>query len=256
MPDARIRVEPILDGGGLRIVLNAPKANVLDAAMMAELHAVLDDCKSMPELKLLVFTGEGPHFSFGASVEEHVGERARAMLASFHGLFLKLLDLSLPTAAVVRGRCLGGGMELATFCSRVFCSPDAVFAQPEIQLGVLPPVASLVLPARCGQAVADEMILTGRNVGAEEALRLGLVDVVADDPAAATEGWASTHLAAKSASSLRLAQRASRWQLEQTLRQGLPALEAFYLDTLMATHDANEGLAAFLAKRPVLWRNH
>ncbi|MFH1810692.1 MAG: enoyl-CoA hydratase/isomerase family protein [Pseudomonadota bacterium] len=255
MSDSKIRVEPFLGEQALRIVLNAPKGNVLDGSMMSELLAALDQAASQPQLKLLCFVGEGPHFSFGASVEEHVGDRAARMLAQFHGLFLKLVELGLPTAAAVRGRCLGGGMELAAFCTRVVASPDAVFAQPEIQLGVLAPVASLILPLKLGQAAADDINLTGRNVGAEEAHRLRLVDELADDPVAAIETWAARELAPRSASSLRLAQHASRWQFNQVLTQQLKAVEAFYLKTLMATHDANEGLASFLEKRPPTWQH-
>jgi len=255
MAYTKIRVEPFLDESALRIVLNAPKANVLDSVMMGELNDLLERCRARPELKLLAFVGEGPNFSFGASVEEHVGERAALMLEAFHGLFLRLVDLSIPTAAAVNGRCLGGGMELATFCGRVFASPKAILAQPEIQLGVLPPVASVVLPARCGQAVADEVILTGRNVEAEEAREMGLVDELAANPLEALEAWATKHLAGKSASSLRLAQEAARWRFNRTLKKDLRKLEKFYLDTLMDTHDANEGLASFLEKRAPEWRN-
>ena len=139
---SRVRVEKILDGQGVRLVLAAPPGNVLDGAMLGELRAELAKLKNEPHLKLLIFTGEGKHFSFGASVEEHVGEKAGPMLAAFHGLFLDLMDLSLPTAAAVRGRCLGGGMELAAFCNRVVAQPGATFAQPEIQLAVLAPVGA------------------------------------------------------------------------------------------------------------------
>jgi cyclohexa-1,5-dienecarbonyl-CoA hydratase len=177
------------------------------------------------------------------------------MLEAFHGMFLKLVELGVPTAAAVRGRCLGGGMELALFCTRVVSGVDAVFAQPEIGLGVLPPVASLILPWRVGQGAADDVNLTGRNVGAEQALAMGLVDELAEDPRAAVEAWAARELAPKSALALRLAQKASRWQLNRVLREQLKQVEAFYLDTLMASHDANEGLAAFLEKRTPSWQH-
>ena len=251
----KIRTEPLLDGQGLHIVLDDPKGNVLDQQMMGELNALLDGLESRPELKLLCFSGAGDHFSFGASVADHVGDRAGPMLKSFHGIFQRLIKLSIPTAAAVRGRCLGGGMEVACFCNRVVAAPGALLGQPEIQLGVLAPIASLLLPARVGQAHADDLLLTGRTIKAEEAKEMKLVDEVADDPRAAIEAWAKRELAPKSASSLRWASRASRWQLNQTVLAGITALEQLYLRDLMATHDANEGLASFLEKRQAQWKN-
>ena len=249
----KIRVEPFEGGHGLHVVLNAPKANVLDAAMMGEINRLLDSLTARAELKLLCFSGEGKHFSFGASVEEHVGPAAAGMLEAFHGMFLRLVKLGVPTAAAVRGQCLGGGMELAAFCNRVVASPDASMAQPEIQLAVLPPVASLILPFRVGQAHADAINLTGQSLSAEQARAAGLVDDMAEDPRAAVEAWAKEHLAKKSAAALRMANRASRWHFNHVLTTELKRLERFYLDELMATHDANEGLSAFLEKRKPDW---
>jgi cyclohexa-1,5-dienecarbonyl-CoA hydratase len=182
-----------------------------------------------------------------------VGERAAPMLRAFHGIFERLIELGIPTAAAVKGRCLGGGMELATFCNWVFAHPGASLGQPEIQLAVLPPLASLILPLRVGQAKADEVVLTGRALPASEAKELGLVDRIAEDPVAALEEWAARELAPKSASSLRFAVRSARWHFNREVRSGIAALERLYLDGLMATHDANEGLAAFLEKRPPKW---
>jgi len=252
---SKIRVEPFLDDQARHVVLNAPKANLLDAEMMAELNGLLDEIADRKELKLLCFSGEGDHFCFGASVPEHVKEKAPDMLASFHGMFLRLVELSVPTVAAVKGRCLGGGMELACFCNWVVAHPKSVFAQPEIQLAVLPPVASLILPFKIGQARADTVNLSGRNVDAEEAERWGLVDSLAEDPVAAVEQWAAEHIAPKSAAALRFACRASRWHFNKVLREELEQVERLYLDDLMATHDANEGLAAFLEKRKPTWTN-
>jgi cyclohexa-1,5-dienecarbonyl-CoA hydratase len=255
MSGSKIRAEQMLGGQALRVVLDAPKANVLDAAMMGELNALLDGLKDRPELKLLCFTGAGDHFSFGASVAEHVRDKAPDMLRAFHGMFLRLADLAIPTAAVVRGQCLGGGMELALFCNRVVAHPGATFGQPEIQLAVLAPVASVILPLRVGQARADDVLLTGRSIRAPEAAAMGLVDEVADDPLAALEAWAEREIAPKSAVALRFAERASRFGFHRALRDHLPAIERMYLDDLMATHDANEGLAAFLEKRRPAWEH-
>ena len=251
----KIRIEEFCDGQALWVVLNAPKANVLDGAMMAEISALLDSLAARKELKLLAFRGEGKHFSFGASVPEHTRDKAPAMLAAFHGMFRKLMQLAIPTASAVTGQCLGGGMELATFCNRVVAHPEAALGQPEIQLAVLPPVASLILPLRCGQGAADDLVLTGRSVTGARGEELGLVDQLADDPAAAVEQWAAEHLAPKSAVALRHAVRTSRWRFNKVLGGELEAVERLYLEQLMATHDANEGLAAFLDKRKPSWNN-
>lgn len=250
---SKIRVETFLEGQALRIVLDDPKGNVLDSIMMASINGLLDEIEGQKEVKLLCFTGAGDHFCFGASVQEHVGERAAAMLGAFHGMFQRLVKLAIPTVAAVRGRCLGGGMELAAFCNRVVAHPEALFGQPEIQLAVLPPLASLILPLRLGQGGADDLILTGRTVKAGEAREMGLVEDLAEDPLAAVEAWASREIAPKSASSLRWTVRAARWHWNEVLRASLGAVEQLYLRDLMATHDANEGLAAFLEKRKPHW---
>jgi cyclohexa-1,5-dienecarbonyl-CoA hydratase len=251
----KIRAESLWSGAGRKVVLDAPKANVLDAEMMGQIHAELDALRQAPSVKLLVFEGAGPHFSFGASVEEHTKDRAGAMLESFHGLFLKMIDLAIPTAAVVRGQCLGGGMELAIFCNWIFAAPDAKLGQPEIQLGVLPPPASLILPRKVGQAAADELCLTGASVSAERARDLGLVTEVADDPAAACAAFAEKHILPKSASSLRMAVRAARLEMNEALRRGLPVVQMLYLAELMETEDANEGIGSFLEKRKPVWKD-
>ena len=194
----KIKVEPFLDEQGVRIVLHAPPGNVLDAVMMAEISATLDELRTRPHVKVLCFAAEGKHFSFGASVEEHVGEHAAGMLRAFGGMFERLVALAVPTVAVVQGRCLGGAMELAAFCNWVYAAPSAIFAQPEIQLAVFAPVAAVVLPCKLGQSRADDINLTGRNVEASEAKVMGLVDVVAEQPEAALEEWARRELLPKS----------------------------------------------------------
>lgn len=256
MSHTKIRVEPFLDEQALRVVLNAPKANVLDSVMMREINALLDDLQGRNALKLICFSGEGKHFSFGASVPEHVREKAADMLKAFHGMFVRLADLGIPTVAAVRGQCLGGGMELAAFCNWVFAHPEAKFAQPEIQLGVLPPVASLILPFKVGQSKADDINVTGRTLSAADAKDIGLVDEISDDPDALVTEWATRELATKSASSLRWAIKASRFSMYQTLHGQIRAMEQLYLDDLMATHDANEGLAAFMEKRQPSWKHN
>ena len=241
-------------GAVLRIVLDAPKANILDSAMI---RAIGDALEADVEAgtKLIVFEGAGKHFSFGASVEEHRRDAAPAMLEAFHGLFRQLARLGVPTCAIVRGQCLGGGLELAAYCTFLVATPEARLGQPEIKLAVFPPMASLLLPWRLGGGAALDLCVTGRSVDAAEAQRMGLVNAVTDDPEAWVSALFAESLRPTSASSLRFAERAARADLLRRFEQGLPALERLYLDGLMTTHDANEGIAAFRERRAPQHRN-
>lgn len=254
----KIRVESRFDGQVIRLTLNAPKGNVLDAAMMTDLTAELKVIKSQPAVKMIEFAGVGDHFSFGASVEEHVKENAPAMLEQFHGLFKFLIDLSIPTAALVSGQCLGGGFELALFCNFIFADQSARLGQPEISLGVFAPPASLMLPLKIGQTAADNLLLTGRIIKPEKAFRFGLLEAVYDDRKTMDEGidsWLEKRILPKSASSLRYAVKASRWHFNQNLIGFLDKLADLYCNDLMATHDANEGITSFLERRDAKWEN-
>jgi cyclohexa-1,5-dienecarbonyl-CoA hydratase len=248
-----VLVERREHGAILHLTLDAPKGNVLDAAMLGAIADALGEHGHAPSLRAIAFEGAGKHFSFGASIPEHLAESAPAMLEAFHGVFRRLLELAVPTAAIVRGMCLGGGLELASFCSWIFASPDAKLGQPEIKLAVFPPMASLLLPWRLGGGPALDLCVSGRTIGANEARRIGLVHSVSDDPAATWLGLFHAELAPLSASSLRFAERAARLDLAHRLERDLPALERLYLDELMASRDANEGLAAYLDKRKPVW---
>jgi cyclohexa-1,5-dienecarbonyl-CoA hydratase len=251
----KIKVRRENDGQVLRVVLSAPPGNVLDAQMMGEICACLDEATADAGLKAIVFEGEGKHFCFGASVPEHVKEKAPEMIRGFHGLFKKLLASAIPSFALVRGQCLGGGMELAAFCNFVVAEPSAKFGQPEIVLGVLPPVAALILPGIVGQSRADDLVITGRSIDAQTALAWGLVHAVADDGEKLIAEALGKHFLPKSASSLRHANRAVREAWHRELPAALDRMERAYVDDLMGTHDANEGIAAFLEKRTPRWEN-
>src|SRR6266542_6125275 len=161
-----------------RIVLDRPKANILDAEMLGAIRERIAALSADPgAVKLLVFEGAGAHFTFGASVEEHLPGRVEALLRQFHGLYADLEILSIPTAAVVRGQCLGGGFELALWCGYVVCEPSARLAVPEIKLGVFPPIAALALPWRVTGARSTQMILSGESLAGEEAARCGIADL-------------------------------------------------------------------------------
>ncbi|MFO1282640.1 MAG: cyclohexa-1,5-dienecarbonyl-CoA hydratase [Burkholderiales bacterium] len=244
------------DGALLRLTLARPKANIVDAAMIGALAAALDAHAADAPLRAAILDAEGPHFSFGASVEEHLKERCAGMLASLHALIVKMLEFPAPILVAVRGQCLGGGLEVAMAGGMIFASPDAQLGQPEMKLGVFAPAASVLLPYRVNAAVAEDLLLSGRSVGADEARAIGLVHTIADDPAAAALAWFDAHLAGKSAASLRYATAAARLARVDEVRRGLARVESLYLEGLMNTRDANEGLAAFLARRPPVWEHH
>lgn len=246
-----------LDAGAFwRITLGGSKGNILTGEAMQALRDVFVEARGAPALKAVILEGAGDHFSFGASVPEHLPDQVADLLRQLRELLLAIVDSAVVTLSAVRGQCLGGGLELVAMSHRIFADASARLGQPEIALGVFAPAASIVLPRRIGRAHAEDLCLTGRSVTASEALRMGLVDEIADGhPADAALDWARRHLANRSASSLRFAVRAVRADLAAALASELPAVERLYLDELMRTADAVEGLQAFLEKRPPVWNN-
>src|ERR1035437_2035131 len=218
-----------------RIILDDGKGNVLDHVMMEELQKTLNSFVNKPEIKLLVFEGAGKHFSFGASVDEHKKEFAATMLHHFHKLFYTIRDLSIPTVAKISGQCLGGGLELALICNILYADKTAKLGQPEITLGVFPPPASILLPLKIGYAQAEELLLTGRSISAEEGKNIGLINEIFEDKSALEAGltqWIEQHILSKSGSSLRFAVKAARVQFNHILGNFLPQLEVLYVDKL------------------------
>lgn len=252
---APLRVWPERDGRLVRLRLARPKANVVDAPMIAALDAALAEAAGAPAVRGVLLDAEGPHFSFGASVEEHLPAQVAAMLRGFHALVLRMVAFPVPILVAVKGQCLGGGLEVASAGHVLFAAPEAKLGQPEIVLGVFAPAASCLLPERVGRAAAEDLLVSGRSIDGREAHRLGLVTAVADDPEAAALAWFDEHLAKKSAASLRHAVAAARQDLVERVRAKLAAVERLYLDRLMATRDAVEGLTAFLEKRPPKWED-
>jgi len=245
------------EGQHVRLVLDRPKGNVITADVMAALRASLSDLPKSGAVKLVTIEGAGDHFSFGASVEEHLPEAVGRMLPEFHALVRDLLAVPAPTAAVVRGRCLGGGFELALACDFVFASQDATLGVPEIALGVFPPAATALLPVKIGASRAVEALLVGEAWSAARWSEVGLVSLVA--PAAELEQtvdrWFESRLAPKSAAALRHAALAARGAVRAAAEPRLAELEERYLQDLMRTADAVEGLRAFMEKRAPQWRN-
>jgi len=244
--------------GVARLTLNRPPLNVLNIAMMREIIAALEELDGDPSVKVLVFeAAEGSKaFSAGVDVAEHTADMVEEMIEVFHRIFRLLDKLEIPTVAVVDGAALGGGCELVLFCDMIIASERASFGQPEIQVGVFPPVAVVALPEIVGPKKAMEMVLIGDRIRAAEALELGLVNKVVppEELRAAADEFVGK-LTRLSGAVLRLTKRAVRLGSVGSFAEGLAAVEELYLGPLMATEDANEGLAAFMEKRKPVWRD-
>lgn len=239
------------DGAVAVLTITSPPGNIFTTRLWKGLAEAVRGCGEPHGL--LIRSGL-EDFSFGASIEEHRRPKIKALLAAFHDTWSAVRDFGAPVALAVRGRCLGGGLELALLGHRVFAAPNAELGQPEIRLGVFAPFGSVLLPERIGRAAAEDLLLTGRTVAAEEARMLGLVDGVAESPEDEARAWLES-MAGFSRSSLRNAVAAARHDLEERALHALEAVERRYLQQLMTTEDAHEGLEAFLARREPEWRH-
>jgi cyclohexa-1,5-dienecarbonyl-CoA hydratase len=255
-----IRAEMLEEGTLLRILLDRPKGNVLSGQMMAEITAALRHSQIDPRLRMILLRGAGGHFSFGASVEEHRKAQAPEMLRTFHELCRTVAASPVPVTALVEGRCLGGAFELVLCCHFVLAASTARFGCPEIRLGVFPPVLAAIGAPRLGSALAERLLLTGSELDARGADRAGLLSLlVADevDPEAAALEWYRANLRPLSAFALRQAALAVRRASGLVDRLGAPleAVERQYMTAVLGSHDGNEGIEAFLAKRTPEWRD-
>jgi len=242
-------------GGIARLTLNRPPLNILTIEMIAEVEAALALAQRMDGLHALMLAGAGKAFCAGVDVADHTSERVEPMIRRFGALFHRLRALAIPTLAVVHGAALGGGAELALGCDLIVAGTSARFGQPEIKLGVLPPIAAAILPGLIGHQHAARIILIGETLSADEAARIGLITVaVPDEELAATVEQFLSRWRALSPASLRLAKRALLLG-EQNGLAGLDAIETLYLQDLMATADAREGIAAFMEKRQPVWQS-
>jgi cyclohexa-1,5-dienecarbonyl-CoA hydratase len=243
------------DANAYRITLDAPPLHILDIALLEELRDALARIRNDRHALILDATGDRA-FSAGASVQDHLGDRVATMLAVFHDCFRTLARLDLVTIALVTGPALGGGCELAMACDFVLASDRARFGQPEIHLGVFPPVAAYQLSRLTAPRKGLELLLTGDPIDAHTAERLGLVNAVfpADGFASRTDEWLA-RLYRQSASSLRFAKKAFRLAQGADFEEKLASVERLYLEELAKTADANEGLNAFLEKRKAVWQN-
>jgi cyclohexa-1,5-dienecarbonyl-CoA hydratase len=243
------------EGRLLRLRLNRPKANIIDAAMIAALDQALAEHLGKAELGAVIIDAEGPHFTFGASVEEHLPNECAAMLRGLHRLILRMVESPVPLLVAVRGQCLGGGLELALGGHLMFVAPDASLGQPEMKLGVFAPAASCLLPEVVGPSRAFDLLVSGRSISGAEAAAIGIAHEAAAEPEHAAVAYFEEHLKPKSASSLRHAVKAARLDYVARIKDKIRAVEKLYLDELMATHDAVAGLQAFIAKKAPQWQH-
>jgi cyclohexa-1,5-dienecarbonyl-CoA hydratase len=241
-----------------RITFAHEPVNIFNIAMMQEINKALNHCAHQRELVAIVFAAapECRAFSAGVAVEEHVEDTVFQMLDSFHAIFRSLEQIARPTIAVVDGAALGGGCELIAACDIVIASERARFGQPEIKLGVFPPVAAVLLPQVIGDKRARELILTGEPIEAAEAERLGLINYLL--PSDKLEQKAAEFLGKfrqLSAVALGLAKEAINLARPRSLDSALKEAEDLYLNELMKTQDASEGIKAFIEKRKPEWRH-
>jgi cyclohexa-1,5-dienecarbonyl-CoA hydratase len=241
-----------------RIIFARPPLNIFNISMMREINDAVNEAAARRDLVAIVFEAEKDSraFSAGVAVEEHAEETIYQMLDSFHGIFRALEQAGKPAIAVVDGAALGGGCELVAACDIVISTERARFGQPEIKLGVFPPVACVLLPRIIGDKRARELILTGELIDAEEALRLGLINAVVPraELVQKTEELL-VKLREMSAPALEATKRAIDSARGASFEDALKRVEDLYLNELMKTEDAHEGINAFMQKRKPVWKN-
>jgi cyclohexa-1,5-dienecarbonyl-CoA hydratase len=249
------RINLDLHSSVARIALNHPPLNVIDIPMMQELSAALSEINSHPEIGVFILSGSQKAFSAGVDVAAHTPDKVHPMLASFHGVIRALIETKKVSIACVHGSCFGGGAELAAVCDLVYTSDSAAWGFPEIKLGCYPPVAATILAAVVGQKRAAELILTGRTITGREAAAIGLANLAVPDAELESAMEQSlARLRKLSPVALANAKKAIYTWDAMHFHKGLARAESIYLDQLMKTEDAREGINAFLEKREPIWK--
>jgi cyclohexa-1,5-dienecarbonyl-CoA hydratase len=247
-------VDTLLEDGIGTVTLRHPPLNILTRAVLAELRESLARLAAEPELRALVLAAEGRQFSAGADVGEHLEPHHRELIPEFVQTVRALAEFPLPVVAAVKGKCLGGGFELVQAADVIVAGDSASFGQPEIRLGVYAPAACALLPGRCDPGVAAELVFTGDAIDAVGAREAGIVQhVVADDRVEIKAHELAGRIARHSAAALRVCKQALRAGTAAPTRAALHEAERLYVDELMGTADAGEGLRAFLDKRQPVW---
>lgn len=246
------RITVLLQPPAAHIALNNPPLNVIDLPMMDELRAALEQVEARPEISAIVLAGSERAFSSGVDVAAHAPNKVRDMLTAFHSVIRSVVGSRKLTIASVRRHCLGGGAELAMMCDVVYAAPDSIWGFPEIKLACYPPVASVALSAIAGQKLAAELVLTGRTLSGQEALEAGLVNGLADDPERLVNECLQ-RVSQLSSAAIAVAKKAFYAWDAIHFDKGLARAEQIYLDELMNTADAQEGIAAFMERRRPKW---
>jgi cyclohexa-1,5-dienecarbonyl-CoA hydratase len=239
-----------------KITFNNLPLNILNIEMMKEINQALKVFKDK-NLKVLIFNANGKAFSAGVDISDHTKEKVNEMIQVFHEIFTNLHNINAPTVALVNGAALGGGCEVATFCDIVIASEKSKFGQPEIKVGVFPPIAAAIFPKLMYNKKALELIITGEVISANEAKEIGLVNHVlpVDNFDEEAEKLINEKIASNSAIVLKLTKRAIIEGATKNYSDSIKKSEDIYLNELMKTIDANEGLSAFLEKRQPVWKN-
>lgn len=249
-------IQTELKDGVATLTLNRAPLNVFNIEMMEEINSYFEGLLKEKSLKLLIIQAVGKAFSAGVDVGEHLGDLVYKMVEVFHKMFRLMDALKVPSIAVVNGSALGGGCELALYCDMVIATDRAKFGQPEIQVGVFPPIAALIFPRMIGRKKAMELILSGETISAQEALALGLINKIIPEASLPQEVNGFIEKFTKSSGIiLKFAKEAVIAGLNDDIEKGLKNIEKIYLDKMMKTNDAIEGLKAFLEKRKPVWRD-
>ena len=239
------------------LILNRPALNILNISAMEEINDALGSLIGNKEVKVLVISGSGEKaFSAGVDVVDHTEDKVEKMLQVFHDVFRNLSKLDQVTVAALKGLTLGGGCEIAIFCDLIFAADNLKIGQPEIKLSVFPPVALLMLPRLVGLKKASELLLTGKIIEAQEAEQIGLINKVV--PLASFDSELESFIqpfTELSLVGLKYSKKGINLGLETNFLEGLERIEKIYLEELMTSEDANEGLKAFMEKRKPLWKN-
>jgi cyclohexa-1,5-dienecarbonyl-CoA hydratase len=254
-----VEVNEKFNGNVTELVIGPAPSNIVSEAVMGELTIELEKAAKDSKKKLIIITGAGDHFSFGASVAEHTPDKCDSMITKFHLFIEKILSCPVPVMARVRGNCLGGGFEVAIACHFIFAEKNASFAVPEIKLGVFPPPASLLLPLIVGDKIACQIVLTGAAKSAEELKNYNLINESSENAEAldkAIDAFITKRIMPLSASTIRIAAQAVRLVILKQYRENVKEVEKLYLKKLMSTHDAVEGIKSFIEKRPPTWQNN
>ncbi|MDP6173975.1 MAG: cyclohexa-1,5-dienecarbonyl-CoA hydratase [Rhodospirillales bacterium] len=240
----------------LRLRLATPKGNIIDIAMVEAIEAALAEHTGRDDLMAVLLDHEGPHFGFGASIPEHLPGVVDELVSKLHRMIKAMLTCPVPILTIVKGQCLGGSLEVVIAGNLIFAGKDAVFGQPEVRLGTCAPVGSCILPERIPRAMAEDLLLSGRSVGADEALAMGLANRVDEDPEVVALNYFREHFAHLSATGLRFAIGIQRRAFVARVSEELDRAEETYLKGLMKTPDPVEGLKAFMEKRKPVWQNN